>query len=457
MGITDRIAGILVSAGSSLKNATRRRSPSIDEQTHDPAGRRRATQHTRSRRRGYYPDSSESDDGSQPTDTSSFSSDDEPGGRTRAEHRGGSTRRARRRARQRAEEREDERVRVFYHSHLTRVSRNNPPHASQRALNSRSRESLHEQDNRQSEEESDQDLPRLLPGANADLPLLTHSAETQIDIDGAGAQVPAESLEQFAWLMLRGIEIRKVSRKSPSTKEPYKRYLYMNPQRTALLSSKVAHAAVNNTSGISTQNFSFTQIRNVVACDSHHSRLILLSCNPAPNRSVRRSEILLQFDVDTPRSRDILVRMLSKLVTHFANISGRSRVPVSVLASEASELVSENAHSLAMSNMKAASKRKPRRSEEESNVAVVLPGVECAVCLSQIEDPVQLPCTHMYCRGCLSSWHDAAIEAQTRPSCPECRGRIPNRFAKILSSKPNHCHHTSASTNRSRVVRAHGS
>jgi len=336
-------------------------------------------------------------------------------------------------------------VRSFYHSHLTRVSRNNPESSRTSRRASRNRRNgptympasppsfrrAHQitPDLRPSGQDGvdrEQHLPRLLPGAHTDLPLLAQT----VDIRGVGAQVPAESLEQFAWLMLRGIEIRKVSRKSPATKTPYKRYLYMNPQRTALLSSKVAHASVNNTEGVRTQSFLFTQIQTVQACERHHCRLKLLYNNN------NRGSFLLQFEVDTPRSRDILVRMLSKLVHHFANISGRSRVPVSVLASEsASDFDSETLSPSATTTVTTttATKRKHRRRKDKKvEVQVVLPGVECAVCLSAIEDPVQLPCTHMYCRGCLASWRDAAIEMHNRPSCPECRGRIPHSVIKML-------------------------
>lgn len=221
------------------------------------------------------------------------------------------------------------------------------------------------------------------PSTELSQPQLSHYDEPHID--HADNQVPAESLEQFAWLMLRGIEIRKVSRKAPGSKSPYKRYLYMNPQRTSLLSSKVAHAAANNEIGVRTQRFFFTEITSVEACHSHHSRLSI-KCHPRRGRSDHD----FQFEVDTERSRDILVRMLAKLVTHF---SGR----------RCGQHVCDDF-----------------RVEEP----LVLQGFECAICLSEIEDPVQLPCTHLYCRGCLVTWCGAAREAGNQASCPECRGSI---------------------------------
>jgi len=243
------------------------------------------------------------------------------------------------------------------------------------------------------------------------------------------AHVPAESLEQFAWLMLRGIEVRKVSRKAPSTKAPYKRYLYMNTQRSALLSSKIPHAGVNNIQGIRAQRFYFSQIQAVEASDSH-SRRIKIMCH---------SLVPLQFDVDTPRSRDILVRMLSKLVTHFSNASFISNGSGSS-ASRSSPSYSTLPTTTHASGARALwgcdlSDSLQGHSASASEECCELPGVECAVCLSSIEDPVQLPCTHMYCRDCLASWRNAALASQNRPSCPECRAKIPASFGKILSRR----------------------
>jgi len=251
------------------------------------------------------------------------------------------------------------------------------------------------------------------------------------------AQVPAESLEQFAWLMLRGIEIRKVSRKAPNTKAPYKRYLYMNPQRSALLISKVPHADRTNAQGIRAQKLCFGQIQIVEASDTYSRRIKIVCHALAP----------LQFDVDTPRSRDILVRMLSKLVAHFSTITficdGVLRSPQ--LIGETNTLYSRlgptlSAGSTVNSRYNSTKKSSPLNDKENSSSlscedCCELPGVDCAVCLAAIEDPIQLPCTHMYCRSCLASWRNAAIAAQNRPSCPECRTRIPVSYGKLLSQK----------------------
>lgn len=349
---------------------------------------------------------------------------------------------------------EDQQVRLYYHSHLDGDGSSRPDGEQFRGSGQSRRRRRRGRGNATirsgssasisdvgTAQQGGQTLPELhAVTLNLDLPNLPILAANTPATPAGGrgrvnhepAYVPAESLEQFAWLMLRGIEVRKVSRKAPFTKAPYKRYLYMNTQRSALLSSKVPHASVNNIRGIRAQRFYFSQIQAVEASDTH-SRRIKIMCH---------SLVPLQFDVDTPRSRDILVRMLSKLVTHFSNTSfisngsgssvNRSSPSYSTLPTSTTTHAS-GARTLWGCDLSDGSLQ--GHSAPASEECCELPGVECAVCLSAIEDPVQLPCTHMYCRDCLASWRNAALAAQSRPSCPECRAKIPASFGKILSRR----------------------
>jgi len=47
---------------------------------------------------------------------------------------------------------------------------------------------------------------------------------------------------------------------------------------------------------------------------------------------------------------------------------------------------------------------------------------ECSVCLSQMELPIRLPCSHYFCYTCAKGL------AQTNRSCAMCRGQIPQDF-----------------------------
>jgi len=47
-------------------------------------------------------------------------------------------------------------------------------------------------------------------------------------------------------------------------------------------------------------------------------------------------------------------------------------------------------------------------------------GLECAVCLDVLCEPLQLPCSHSFCRACL--------QCTTHPRCPLCRAQHPEGF-----------------------------
>ena len=51
--------------------------------------------------------------------------------------------------------------------------------------------------------------------------------------------------------------------------------------------------------------------------------------------------------------------------------------------------------------------------------------VKCAICLDTYTDPKQLPCHHVFCRGCLVKLVYRDPEGQLILNCPECRRVTP--------------------------------
>ena len=50
----------------------------------------------------------------------------------------------------------------------------------------------------------------------------------------------------------------------------------------------------------------------------------------------------------------------------------------------------------------------------------------CGVCLEEPRDPLDLPCGHSFCEGCLNEWRSRyGVEEEMRRKCPICRARIP--------------------------------
>ncbi|EJK55244.1 hypothetical protein THAOC_25042, partial [Thalassiosira oceanica] len=50
----------------------------------------------------------------------------------------------------------------------------------------------------------------------------------------------------------------------------------------------------------------------------------------------------------------------------------------------------------------------------------------CGICLEDPKDPLNLPCGHSFCDGCLNEWRSRyGVEEEMRRKCPICRARIP--------------------------------
>ena len=50
----------------------------------------------------------------------------------------------------------------------------------------------------------------------------------------------------------------------------------------------------------------------------------------------------------------------------------------------------------------------------------------CGICLEDSKDPLDLPCGHSFCDGCLNGWRSRyGVEEDMRRKCPVCRARIP--------------------------------
>ena len=52
---------------------------------------------------------------------------------------------------------------------------------------------------------------------------------------------------------------------------------------------------------------------------------------------------------------------------------------------------------------------------------------ECPICMETFEEPLRLPCSHTFCRGCLRS-----LRCQT---CPTCRADLPVEFRESAASR----------------------
>ncbi|EJK50205.1 hypothetical protein THAOC_30855 [Thalassiosira oceanica] len=50
----------------------------------------------------------------------------------------------------------------------------------------------------------------------------------------------------------------------------------------------------------------------------------------------------------------------------------------------------------------------------------------CGICLEDPKNPLDLPCGHSFCDGCLGKWRSRyGVEEEMRRKCPICRARIP--------------------------------
>ncbi|EJK45746.1 hypothetical protein THAOC_35623 [Thalassiosira oceanica] len=58
--------------------------------------------------------------------------------------------------------------------------------------------------------------------------------------------------------------------------------------------------------------------------------------------------------------------------------------------------------------------------------ATVVTETTCGICLEESKDPLNLPCGHSFCDGCLDGWRSRyGVEEEMRRRCPICRARIP--------------------------------
>ncbi len=59
----------------------------------------------------------------------------------------------------------------------------------------------------------------------------------------------------------------------------------------------------------------------------------------------------------------------------------------------------------------------PSKRAEASDVAYGEKTDECVICLDVMEQPLQTPCRHLFCGGCIEEY------LETNPVCPTCRAR----------------------------------
>ena len=58
----------------------------------------------------------------------------------------------------------------------------------------------------------------------------------------------------------------------------------------------------------------------------------------------------------------------------------------------------------------------------------------CGICLEDSKDPLNLPCGHSFCGGCLGGWRSRyGVNEEMRRKCPTCRARIPPSKEMVTS------------------------
>ena len=58
----------------------------------------------------------------------------------------------------------------------------------------------------------------------------------------------------------------------------------------------------------------------------------------------------------------------------------------------------------------------------------------CGICLEDSKDPLDLPCGHSFCDGCLGEWRSRyGVKEEMRTKCPTCRARIPPSKEMVAS------------------------
>ena len=58
--------------------------------------------------------------------------------------------------------------------------------------------------------------------------------------------------------------------------------------------------------------------------------------------------------------------------------------------------------------------------------------IECSICMDVLQTPVLIPCSHLYCRDCISSIIDT--NHQTEALCPLCRSSFTRRDVTPLEA-----------------------
>ena len=62
----------------------------------------------------------------------------------------------------------------------------------------------------------------------------------------------------------------------------------------------------------------------------------------------------------------------------------------------------------------------------EADAAAVDTEQTCGICLEDSKDPLNLPCGHSFCDGCLDEWRSRyGVKEEMRRKCPTCRAAIP--------------------------------
>ena len=73
--------------------------------------------------------------------------------------------------------------------------------------------------------------------------------------------------------------------------------------------------------------------------------------------------------------------------------------------------------------------------------AAVVTEQTCGICLEDSKDPLNLPCGHSFCDGCLGEWRSRyGVTEEMRTKCPICRARIPpskEMVASLLTFRAN--------------------
>ncbi|EJK53129.1 hypothetical protein THAOC_27492, partial [Thalassiosira oceanica] len=82
----------------------------------------------------------------------------------------------------------------------------------------------------------------------------------------------------------------------------------------------------------------------------------------------------------------------------------------------------------------ATARKKGTMAENVQGDAAVATERTCGICLEESKDPLDLPCGHSFCDGCLNEWRSRyGVEEEMRRKCPICRARIPPSREMVTS------------------------